>query len=129
MTTSQLDRIEAAVHSMAASLRLQRSLLAALSITTTALGEGIMGKIDELETALAAVNEKTNLLTEAVSAEATQVAAVLTELAELRAAAANGGFISAERFDALIAQAQGIAQNLESAATAVSGIAPDAPTA
>lgn len=85
-----------------------------------------MSTIEEVQASLAAVQGSVDALTEAVTAEAVQVGGLITEIAALKEQIANGS-ATPEQLDALLASAQSIQQNLESATANVAGLVPDAP--
>lgn len=120
----RLERLERQVARCVLALRQQRAMLSAHFTLSLGQGETIMGKIDELEDEVSGLQQSVDNLTQAVQNEATEVGAVTTELQKLREAAANGGFVDAQRFDALIGRVQNIRQNLESATTQVGALAP-----
>lgn len=81
-------------------------------------------KLDTLNAEVAGLRGDVDTLTEAVTAEVAQGAAVVAKLEELKAQIAAGTATDAD-IDALIAEVQGIRQNLGNAIAQVETIAPE----
>lgn len=81
-------------------------------------------KLETLKNETAGLRGDVDTLTEAVTAEVAQGAAVVAKLEELKAQIAAGTATEAD-LDALIAEVQGSRQNLQNAIAQVATIAPD----
>jgi uncharacterized protein YoxC len=89
------------------------------------LGVVMSEKIEQVQAAVAAVKQSVDTLTDAVTAEAAQTAALITKIEELKAQVAAGNAATPEQLDALLVDLQTVQQNLESATAGVAALAPD----
>jgi capsule polysaccharide export protein KpsE/RkpR len=125
---TQLDRIETAIRRMAVTMRSLRLTQRALFTVVLTQGEEHMATFEEVTASLAGLQAGVDTLTEAVTAEAVQVGALFTEIEALKKQIADGTAATPEQLDGLLATAQAIQNNLQSATTNVAALVPDPPT-
>lgn len=86
-------------------------------------------KLEQVQGAIATIEEKLADLTTAVAAEATQVQGLIATIDALREQIATGTAATPEQLEEVASRLVAIAANLDATKLAVGGIAPDAPAA